>query len=89
MQGGEGPLPKGSVGASQRTLEPCRGKRRKSESQERTSGLQGTHELRGEKGDRNAGRIPCKAFHFALRFGKIGEELENYEFFAGLFLGNL
>ncbi|MPM58720.1 hypothetical protein SDC9_105553 [bioreactor metagenome] len=29
MQGGEGPLPKGSVGASQRTLEPCRGKQRK------------------------------------------------------------
>ena len=25
MQGGEGPLPKGSVGDSQRTLEPCRG----------------------------------------------------------------
>jgi len=29
MQGGEGPLPKGSVGGSQRTLEPCRGKRQK------------------------------------------------------------
>ena len=40
-----------------------------------------------EKGDRNTGSTPCKAFHFALRFGKIGEELENYEIFAGLFLG--
>ena len=29
MQGGEGPLPKGSVGGSQRTLEPCRGRRQK------------------------------------------------------------
>ena len=29
-----------------------------------------------DKGDRNAGRTPCKAFHFALRFG---EELRKIE----------
>ena len=39
MQGGEGPLPKGSVGGSQRTLEPCRGKDEKQarRTEERTS----------------------------------------------------
>jgi len=68
-KGAKAPCRKGVLAAANAPLSLA-GAKTKSEPAERTGGLQGTHGLRGEKGDRNAGRTPCKAFHFALRFGE-------------------
>ena len=74
-KGAKAPCRKGVLAAANAPLSLA-GAKTKSEPAERTGGLQGTHGLRGEKGDRNAGGTPCKAFHFALRFG---EELRKIE----------
>ena len=74
-KGAKAPCRKGVLAVANAPLSLA-GAKTKSKPPEQKSGLQGTHKLRGEKGDRNAGRTPCKAFHFALRFG---EELRKIE----------
>ena len=87
MQGGEGPLPKGSVGGSQRTLEPCRGKQRKANHGKRSVDYREHTSYVAEKVIGTQAGLPARLFISLCGSGKAGENFEITEMLAGLFQG--
>lgn len=72
MQGGEGPLPKGSVGGSQRTLEPCRGKQRKANHGKRSVDYREHTSYVAEKVIGTQAGLPARLFISLCGSGKSG-----------------
>ena len=84
MQGGEGPLPKGSVGGSQRTLEPCRGKRRKASPQKGPADSREHASCAAQKVIGTQAGLPARPFISLCGLGKSWGKFRENEILAGL-----